>query len=69
METDSDDCACDDWGDYTRPMPYWLCQECGHESRTRAMPEDKTKFYEKVAKQGSPKCPHCKSVGFMPVGF
>ncbi len=55
--------------DEVKAEPYWLCQECGHEDHTRPMPVNKNEFYEKVSKKGSPKCPLCKSVGFMPVGF
>jgi hypothetical protein len=57
------------WDD-DKPAPkYWLCEECGHEDRIRPMPEDRTKFYARIEKRGSPKCPECKSIGFMPKGF
>lgn len=57
----------DDWD---RPQPkFWRCQECGHEDHSKAMPADREKFYAKIQKSESPRCPSCKSVGFMPVGF
>lgn len=56
--------------DWDRPgKPYWACQECGHRDDSKAMPSDRAKFYARVEKNGSPKCPDCKSIGFMPVGF
>jgi predicted Zn-ribbon and HTH transcriptional regulator len=55
--------------EYERTKPFWRCQECGYENHTRPMPKDRNAFYERVAKTESPKCPKCKSVGFMPVGF
>lgn len=45
--------------------PYWICQECGHEDHNKPMPKDREKFYA----HESPKCPKCKSVGFIPQGF
>lgn len=48
---------------------YWRCEECGHRDTRRAMPRDRAMFYAKVARDGSPVCPKCRSVGFMPVGF
>lgn len=54
--------------DYTTNEPYWLCQECGHKD-TKAMPKNRIEFYNRVHEKGSPICPKCKSVGFMPVGF
>ena len=53
----------------TKSKSYWLCQECGHESYTKPMPKDREKFYEKIEASSIPKCPKCKSEGFMPVGY
>lgn len=57
--------------DWARPaeQKFWRCEECGHEDRSRPLPPDREKFYARVAERGSPKCPKCKSIGFMPVGF
>ena len=53
----------------TRTRPYWMCQECGHENHKKPMPKDHEKFYEKIHNGSIPKCPKCKSEGFMPVGY
>ncbi len=50
-------------------VPFWRCEECLHEDRSRKMPSDRAKFFAKVEKVGSPKCPRCKSDAFMPVGY
>lgn len=49
--------------------PFWRCQECGHKDEKKPMPIDRDKFYAKVHAGSSPKCPKCKSEGFMPSGF
>jgi hypothetical protein len=68
MQNDhSDDCCCDVC-DPPRPK-YWLCQECGYEDHRKPMPPDREKFYKRVVEHESPKCPRCKSIGYMPVGF
>jgi hypothetical protein len=57
----------DDLDDDIPPrQPFWRCEECGHQDHIKPMPTDRAKFY---ARTESPKCPKCKSVGFVPVGF
>ena len=46
--------------------PFWRCEECGYVDRVKLMPRDREAFYKR---EESPKCPKCKSVGFVPVGF
>lgn len=45
---------------------YWKCNECGHEDHDKQMPLDRDAFYKRAE---SPKCPKCKSIGFVPIGF
>lgn len=52
--------------DYEQRKPFWICQECGHKDTNKPMPTDRDKFY---ARAESPKCPKCKSVGFVPQGW
>jgi len=49
--------------------PYWQCESCNYVDTDKPMPPDRAKFYEVVDRKGSPKCPHCKSETFMPVGY
>lgn len=46
--------------------PYWRCEECGYENRTKAMPKDREKFY---SLNKAYKCPKCKSESFIPVAW
>jgi hypothetical protein len=48
------------------PRPFWRCESCGYENRTRPMPPDRERFYKRTR---FPLCPKCKSESFMPVGF
>jgi predicted Zn-ribbon and HTH transcriptional regulator len=59
----------DDDYEETERKSYWFCDECGFEDKNKLMPPDRDKFYDKVHKNGSPKCPKCKSESFMPKGF
>lgn len=61
----------DDYDNRDEPAskPFWICQECGHIDKKKTMPEDRAKFYERMAEKGSPKCPKCKSEAFVPQGF
>lgn len=57
-------------GEITPPKPFWRCEECGHKDHKKPMPADRVAFYRGLGiTKDSPKCPKCKSVGFMPVGY
>jgi len=57
-----------DFGESVKP--YWFCDSCRHKDYNKAMPKDREAFYKQVAGKGiAARCPKCKSMSLMPVGF
>ena len=45
---------------------FWRCEQCSYEDHKKRMPPDRETFY---SRKESMKCPKCKSIGFVPVGY